>query len=81
MKINVDFPCGFHLWKKNVFSTATSHISPKVCMLNCALLYDSSLLIAKDKKSEVFSYFKNIECEFLPRSHTIYFNKGLSNPS
>jgi len=30
-------------------------------MLNCALLCDSSLLIvsAKDKKLEVFNYFKN----------------------
>jgi len=29
---------------------ATSHISPKLCVLNGALLCGSSLLIAKDKK-------------------------------
>ena len=41
-------------------------------MLYCGLLCDSSLLImnAKDKKSEVFSYFKKVQCEFLARSHT-----------
>jgi len=36
--------------KKSVFSTVTSHISPKLCVLNCALLCDSSLLTAQDKK-------------------------------
>ena len=48
------FICG----KKSVFSTATSHISPNLCVLNCALPCDSSLLImsAKDNKSDVFSY-------------------------
>ena len=45
--------------------------SPKLCRLNCALLCDSTLpiMIAKDKKSEVFSYFKKVKGEFLARSH------------
>jgi len=40
--------------KVYVFSTVTSLISPKLSLLNYALLCDSSLLImsAKDKKSE-----------------------------
>jgi len=56
---------------------------PKLCRLNCALLCDSSLPImsAKDKKSEVFSYFKKVKCEFLARGHTISLNKGLLNIS
>ena len=46
--------------------------SPKLCMVNCASLCDSSLPIVstKAKKSEVFSYFKNVECDFPARSHT-----------
>jgi len=38
---------------------------------------DSSLLImsAKDKKSDVFSCFKNVQAEFLARSHTISLNE------
>jgi len=36
---------------------------------------------AKQKKSEVFSYFKNAKDEFLARSHTSFSNKGLSNTS
>jgi len=32
-----------------------------------------------DKKSEVFSYFWKVKCEFLARAHTISLNKGLSN--
>jgi len=42
--------------KIDVFTTVTSLISPKLSVLNCVLLCDSSLLImsAKDKKSEVF---------------------------
>jgi len=36
---------------------------------------------AKDKKSEVFSYFKKVKCEFLARSHAFYSNKGLLNTS
>jgi len=57
--------------------------SPKFCVVNCALLCDSSLLIvsAKDKKSAVFSYFKKVKCEFLTRSHTMSLNKGFTNRS
>jgi len=36
---------------------------------------------AKDKTSNVFSYFQNVKCEFLARSRTFYSNKGLSNTS
>jgi len=32
---------------------------------------------AKDKKSDVFSYFKKLKCEFIARSNTFYSNKGL----
>jgi len=32
---------------------------------------------AKDKKSEVFSYFSKVKCEFLAASHAIPLNKGL----
>jgi len=51
----------------------------KLCRLNCALLCDSSLLImsAKDKKSEIFNYVKNVKCGFLASSYTISLNKGL----
>ena len=47
--------------------------SPKLCRLKCALLCDSSPLItsAKDKKSEVFSYFKKAKGGFLARSHIV----------
>jgi len=65
---------------KNLFSAQQPiSFSPKLCRLNCALLCDSSPLImsAKDKKSEVFSYFIKVKCEFLARSHTISLNKGL----
>jgi len=79
----VDFSSSFHLWKKiYVFSTVPSVLfSPKLFMLNCALFCDSSLLImsAKDKKSEIFSYFNKGKCEFPSRSHTISLNKGLLN--
>jgi len=30
---------------------------------------------AKDKKSDVFSCFKNVQAEFLARSHTISLNE------
>jgi len=30
---------------------------------------------AKDKKSEVFSYLKNVKCEFIAMSHIFYSNK------
>jgi len=58
--------------------------SVKLCLLNCALLCDLSLLImsAKDKKSEVFSYcikVKKDKCEFHSRNHAISLKKGLSN--
>jgi len=33
-------------------------------------------MTAKDKKPEVFSYFKKVKAEFLARSHTIFWNKG-----
>jgi len=36
---------------------------------------------AKDKKSDVFSYFKRVKCEFPARRHTISLNKGLLNTS
>jgi len=36
---------------------------------------------AKDKNSEVFSYFKKVKGEFCARSHTISFNKGRLNIS
>jgi len=36
---------------------------------------------ANDKKSEVFSYFKEVKCEFIVRSHTISMNIGLLNTS
>jgi len=74
-----------HLWKQSMFSARKPSVlfSPKLYRLNCALLCDSSLLIisAKDKKSEVFSHFKKVKCEFLARSHTISLNKGLLNTS
>jgi len=38
-------------------------------------------MIAKDKKSKVFSYFKKVKGEYLATSHTIFFNKGLLNTS
>jgi len=34
---------------------------------------------AKNRKSELFSYFKNAKGEFLARTHAIYSNKGLLN--
>jgi len=63
--------------EKNVFNTVTSPT------LHYALLCNSSLLImsAKDKKSEVFSYFWKVKCEFIASSHTLYLNKGLLNTS
>jgi len=39
------------------------------------------IMSAKDKKSEVFSCFKNVKGEFVTRSHTISLNKGLLNTS
>jgi len=33
---------------------------------------------AKYKKSEVFSYFRKVKCEFFARSHAFYSNKGLN---
>jgi len=36
---------------------------------------------AKDKKSELFSYFKKVKRECLARSHTIPLNKRLLNTS
>jgi len=36
---------------------------------------------AKDKKSDVFSYFKNVKCEFLAEHHIISLSKGLLNTS
>jgi len=35
----------------------------------------------KDKKSEVFSYFKKVKSTFIAESHTISLNKGLLNTS
>jgi len=32
---------------------------------------------AKDKNSEVFSYFQKVNGEFLARGHTTSLNKGL----
>jgi len=32
---------------------------------------------AKDKKSEIFNYVKNVKCGFLASSYTISLNKGL----
>jgi len=45
------------------------------------VLCHSSLVImsAKNRKSELFSYFKNVKGEFLARTHAIYSNKGLLN--
>jgi len=31
---------------------------------------------AKEKKSEVFSYFEKVKCEFIAGIHTFYSNKG-----
>jgi len=36
---------------------------------------------AKDKESEVFSYFLKVRCEFIARSDTFYSNKVLLNTS
>jgi len=36
---------------------------------------------AKHKKSEAFSYFSKVKCEFLARRHTILLNKGILNTS
>jgi len=57
--------------------------SPKLCRLNCALLGDLSLLIlsAKDRNSQVFSYFQKIMGDFLARSHSISYNKGILKTS
>jgi len=62
-----------------VSSTVISLISPKFCRLNCALLWDSLLLItsAKDTKSEVFTSLKKASGEFLARSQNISSKKGL----
>jgi len=83
METNVDFPWGFHLWKKiYVFSTATSHISSKLCVLNCALLCDSSRLImsANDKKSEAFSKFwKKSNVNFLLEVILFLWTKGFQH--
>jgi len=86
IRINAN-KCGLFLKfssvEKHLFSVQQPILfTPKLCMLNCALLCDSSLLIsAKDKKSEVFSYFMKVKCEFLARSHTVSLNKGLLNTS
>ena len=55
--------------------------SPNLCRLNCGLLYDLSQIImcAKDKKSDVFSYFKKAKGECLARSHTVSAVNGLLN--
>jgi len=37
------------------------------------------IMNAKDKKSEVFNYFKKVKGEFLAKSHTISSNKELLN--
>jgi len=36
---------------------------------------------AKDYKSDVFSHFKKVKCEFPAGSHTISLNKRLLNTS
>jgi len=36
---------------------------------------------AKDKNSEVFSYFKKVKGDFRARSHTICYNKGILTTS
>jgi len=36
---------------------------------------------AKDKKADVFSYFKKVKGDFRARSHTISLNKGILNTS
>jgi len=36
---------------------------------------------AKDKNTEVFSYFKKVKGDFCARHHTISYNKGILNTS
>jgi len=57
--------------------------SLELCVLKWCCLCDSSLLIANanDKKSDVFSYLKKVQREFITRSHIISLNKRLSNIS
>ena len=69
IKINVN-KCGLMLKflsveKICVFNTLARLIfSYKLFVLNFALLCDSSLVVMseKDKKSDIFSYFKRVKC-------------------
>jgi len=47
----------------------------KVTRLACGS-EDVTQYNTKDKKSEVFSYFKKGKGKFLARSHTIFLSKG-----
>jgi len=51
----------------------------RIYTVNCALFCDSSLLImiAKDEKSDVFSYCEKSKGDVFARSHTKSSNKGL----
>ena len=77
------FSWGFHLWNQILcFQHGNwSHFLPTGIRANCTSLSHSFLLIMneKDRKSEVFSYFKKAIRECPARSHITSSNKWLLN--